>query len=89
MQFFSLIFRYGMLLMLGMCVGGVVTGQFALSEVLFSTAFIVIVIGGMSKFIEMLCGIVYPKFLDNKKKQKLGDLAVFLIGLLAGFGMVA
>jgi hypothetical protein len=34
-------------------------------------------------------GIPYPKFLDNKKKQKLGDLAVFLIGLLAGFGMVA
>lgn len=89
MQFFSLIFRYGMLLMLGMCVGGVVTGQFLLSETLFSVAFIVIVIGGLSKFIEMLCGIVYPKFLDTKEKQRLGDLAVFLIGLLAGFGMVA
>jgi hypothetical protein len=37
----------------------------------------------------MLCGIVYPKFLDTKEKQRLGDLAVFLIGLLAGFGMVA
>lgn len=89
MQFFSLIFRYGMLMMLGMCVGGVVTGQFLLSETLFSVAFIVIVIGGMSKLFEMMFGIPYPKFLDNKKKQKLGDLAVFLIGLLAGFGMVA
>lgn len=89
MQFFALVFRYGMLLMLGITAGGVVTGQFALSEVLFSTAFIVIVIGGLSKLIEMMCGIQYPKFLPTKKKQKLGDLAVFLIGLLAGFGTVA
>ena len=89
MSYFGLIFRYGMLLMLGMTAGGLVTGQYALSEVLFSTAFIVIAIGGLSKLFEMMFGIPYPKFLDNKKKQKLGDLAVFLVGLLAGFGMVA
>ena len=87
MQIFALVFRYGALLILGMCIGSGVSGQSAIHEVLLSSAFAVIVIGGLSKGIEKLCGIVYPKFLDTPGKKRLGDLAVLVIGLVAGFGM--
>ena len=82
----ALIFRYGMLLMLGMSAGGILSGQFAVGETLIGIAFIVIVVGGLAMLIKKHFGIVYPKFLNTKTKQKIADLVVFLLGVMALFG---
>lgn len=84
----ALMFRYGMLLMLGMSAGGILSGQFAFGETLIGIAFIVLVVGGLAMLIKKYFGIAYPKFLNTKTKQRIADLVVFLLGIMVLFGTV-
>jgi hypothetical protein len=78
-QMISLLFRYGALMMLGITAGGILTGQFPLVESLPGIAFVVVVIGGLSRLCRMCFGEAYPRFLDTRKKRLIADLGVFLV----------
>lgn len=83
---FALFFRYGTLLILGISAGGLLSGQFGIGEMLIGLIFTVVIIGGLAKLIEKFFGIKYPAFLNTKTKRRLGDLVVFLLGVLALLG---
>ena len=82
----ALIFRYAACMMLGLCIGGIVAGEFALGDTLVSMALVVVVIGGLSKVFGRMFGSKELKWADAKEKKILTYLIAFAIGFAAFFG---
>ena len=81
----SLIFRYSACMLLGLSIGGVAAGKFALGETLISMAVVVVVIGGLSKVFGLVFGSKELKWANTKEKKILTYLIAFAVGFAAVF----